>query len=356
MSRLSLFWRIQLCGWTGHFLYAYPLKWITLEDHSDTLIIALYRDGLGFVGTLLMREIYRRIYGRMPLFPAITLVAAGASLLGGAIIAALVLGFHQIFGFQRAEVFTPTVTFAIFYFQTGLLAGWSALYFGIKIAWDSARRDVLLAKTESGRQRAELQMLRSQMNPHFLFNALSSIRVSLLPAQTDLKRVVDALAAFLRYSLEHRTNDLVPMEKEFEAMVAYLAVEKARYRDEIEIETRIADEAKPVLVPGIVLQPLVENAIKYGRKTSPKPLQIRLTVEQAESSLRIEVANTGRWLPPDARDSVGGVGLSNLRQRLSILYPTNHELIVDEREGWVVVTLHLPLGNETGRSSRPHRR
>ncbi len=342
-SRVPLFWRFQIGGWLGHFLYAYPLKWVTMEDWSDTFWVALYRDGLGFTFTLLMRGIYQRIYhpGGGILRPA--LASAAMSLLGASAVTGLVLVFHHFLDFDRREVFTTPMVFAIFYFQAGLFAVWSALYFGIKSARDTAERNVLLARTEASRQQAELQMLRAQMSPHFLFNALSSIRAGLLPTQQPLKQAVQALADYLRYSLEQRTNDRVPIEKEYDAMTAYLAVEKARFREEIEVETEIAAAARPILVPGILLQPLVENAIKYGRQTSPNPLRVRLIVSRVDSVLRLEVANTGRWLEPSARSGLGGIGLGNLRQRLDMLYASKHRLAVAENDGWVVVSLELPL-------------
>lgn len=340
--RIPMFWRFQIGGWVAHFLYAYPLKWVTLEDWSDTFWVALYRDGLGFGFTLLMREIYRRVYRPGGRLWRSAFVAAGMSLLGAALITVMVLLFHHYLDFDRQEIFTTPMVFAIFYFQTGLFAVWSVLYFGIKSARDTAERNVSLAKTEASRQRAELQLLRAQMNPHFLYNALNTLTAEVGKPEQHLKSLIRALAEYLRYSLETRNEDRVPLGSEFDAVTSYLAVEKARFREKLEIESEIDPDARNALVPGIVIQPLVENAIKYGRKTSPRPLRIRVIVSKHESNrVQIEVSNTGEWVEPNPADTVGGVGLKNLRERLNLLYPNSHSFQIATENGWVVVRISI---------------
>lgn len=342
-TQIPIFWRFQIGGWFGHILYVYPLRWIVLGSVPGTLVLSACVDGTAFAFTLAMRAVYQRIYRRRSSLE-IALIAGSLSILGAALVTTFACIFLSLGHFEPKPIFANSFSFTIFYFyfHSGLFAIWSALYFGIRTAMDSAERDILLAKTEASRQKAELQMLRAQMNPHFLFNALSSIRADLLPSQPELKETVQALGDYLRYSLEQRSSDRVPMEKEFEAMTALLAVEKARFHDEIEIACHIDPEAKPVLAPGILLQPLIENALKYGRKTSPSPRRIKLAVRFENSSLHIEVANTGKWIAPTAHSGAHGVGLDNLRQRLELLYPAQHKLDITEADGWVITSIDLP--------------
>lgn len=246
-----------------------PIKLIL----SDTLLgmvgSIVVRDGFSFVLALAMRAIYERIYRdhKQP-----------AWIIGSVVVASLTAALLQlpvfyllgdIFPFEEKTLFSQSVALGIFYYRTGLFMCWSLLYFGIKFFRDSIQRDLSLSRAKVARQRAELQMLRAQMNPHFLFNALATIRAGLARPGPPLKDVVQALADYLRYSLEHRTEDFVPLGKEFDAVAAYLAVEKARFREEMEMACRIDKSARTASCPGILLQPLVENAIKYGRQTSP---------------------------------------------------------------------------------------
>lgn len=296
-ARIPVFWRFQLAGWLAFILFSFPLKWVVLGDVRGSLLVSIYRDGLGFLLTIGMREIYRRIDQRHPPLHWIAVSVIVVSLIGGAILTALSLLFHSAFDFQEDKIFTNSMIFGVFYFRTGLCLGWSALYFGIKQMRESADRELRLARAEASRQRAELQLLRAQMNPHFILNALNTMRAELSRPGQHLKDLVQALADYLRYSLDNRNHDRVPLEHEFEAIKGYLAVEKARFRDELEIECRIDENARRDLVPGVFMQPLVENAIKYGRKTSPLPLRVRLFVSHPEPGIiRVEVSNTGHWI------------------------------------------------------------
>jgi Histidine kinase len=116
------------------------------------------------------------------------------------------------------------------------------------------------------------------MNPHFLFNSRTSIEAGLGKQLPNVRAMAQALADYLHYSLTHRNDDFVPMGEEYDALIGYLTLERARLDGKLNIDFQIDNEARKALVPGIILQPLVENAIKYGRETSPSPLQLRLHV------------------------------------------------------------------------------
>ncbi len=341
-SRIPVFWRFQLGGWLVFTVFSFPLKWVVLESVPGSVLVSLYRDGLGFILTSGMREIYRRVYRWKPHPLMMALVLAGVSLVGGGILTLFSLAFHGLFDFEEEKIFTHSVIFAIFYFRTGLCAGWSLLYFGIKLLSDSINHDLRLALAETERQKAELQLLRAQMNPHFLYNALNTITAEIGKPGQHLKALVRSLAEYLRYSLETRNEERVPLGQEFDAVTSYLAVEKARFREKLEVESDINPDARNALVPGIVIQPLVENAIKYGRKTSPAPLKVRLIVSKhGPNGVRIEVSNTGEWVEANSADTVGGIGLKNLRERLKLLYPESHSLQISVDNGWVIVQIRI---------------
>lgn len=341
---LPLFWRFQLGGWLAFTVFSFPLKWVVFETMPSSVVVSLYRDGLGFILTLGMREIYRRVYSRKirPIF--VTVVVCATSIVGGAILTVFSLLFHSALDFEEEKILVSPVIFAIFYFRTGLCACWSILYFGIKRIRDGMDRDLRLAHAEARRREAELQMLRAQMNPHFLYNALNAAIAGVGKPGQHLKELLQALAEYLRYSLTHRNDDLVPLGEEYDAIANYLTVEKARFRDALEIDCQIHACARDALVPGILIQPLVENAIKHGRKTSPAPLQVRLVVTRLSvDRVMIEVSNSGSWIEPETSKGIGGVGLQNLRQRLSLLYPEADTFSIINLNGWVSVRLEIPV-------------
>ena len=233
--------------------------------------------------------------------------------------------------------------FNFFYERTGLLYAWSFLYLGIRHALASKEQELRLTLIESEKRQAQLQMLRSQINPHFLFNALNSIQANVENVNAELGRMVQSLSDFLRFSLDHSHDDFIPLGREFDAMKDYLAVEKNRFRDKLEFHCEMEEQARAALVPGILLQPLVENAIKYGRDTSEPPLQVSVQIMCPDVTVvAITVSNSGKWLEPVPREKESHLGLDNLRRRLALIYPGKHRLDTAHRDGWVTITICIP--------------
>ncbi|MBE2204072.1 MAG: histidine kinase [Chthoniobacterales bacterium] len=338
----SLFWKCQIGGWLVFIILSFPNK-IALFGSVPAAFISLYRDALGFLWTWGMYEIYRRISYRQTGVARVIALVTILSLLGGVILAVVSRALRNVFPFEEAGFPNYGIATGVFYYRAVLFACWSFLYFGLRLVYESMEKDVSLARAEAARSDAELQMLRAQMNPHFLYNALNTIISEIGKPGQHLKELVRALSEYLRYSLENRHNDRVPLGNEFDAMRGYLAVEKARFRENLEIECRIDETARSDLAPGIFMQPLVENAVKYGKKTSSRPLRVRLDVSHpAPDRIRVEVANTGHWLDTTGPRTTGGVGLGNLRQRLELLYPGTHDLRIIEENGWVTVRVEIP--------------
>lgn len=342
--RLSPFWKFQLAGWSTFFIATLPLKWVVLGSIQSALIVSAYREGMGFLTTWGMREVYRRIYRKGLSTRALCALVLSVSLIAAVVQTYLCLQFHDVFDFEEEKIFKNAVVFGIFYFRIALCLSWSFLYFAIRI-WLQDKHQELQMEKERGRLReAELQMLRAQMNPHFLFNALNTIQAEIGLLNSGLRAKVQALSDYLRYSLENRNREQVELRQEVEAIRSYLAVEEARFPEELQIEWSIEENALDTLVPGVLIQPLVENAIKYGRRTSTDILTVNLSIScPDETSIRITVSNTGRWVTPQSQPTLGGVGLENVRQRLALLYPEKDCLHIREENGWVTVEIQIPV-------------
>src|SRR5262249_9222664 len=152
-------------------------------------------------------------------------------------------------------------------------------------------RELALAHAESAAARAELQVLRAQVDPHFLFNALNTVLAGLDREPRALAPVVQGLADYLRYSLLNRKATFVSLGGEFGARMSYLVVEKARFREGLEIDGHFDEGVRSLAVPVVILQPLVENAVKHGYKSSPPPLRVRVHVTAVDGGgADIEVA------------------------------------------------------------------
>jgi hypothetical protein len=346
-SRLSVFWQCQLGGWAAFIILSFPVK-IVMFGSVTGAVASLYHEGLGFLLTLGMYQIYRRIsYRSIPVIGIIALIVA-LSLLGSFLESRLLELLHHVYHFEVPGFATHPSVWGVRYYRSGLLVCWSLLYFGLRLTFESIEKDSRLAYATAGRSQAELQMLRAQMNPHFLFNALNTIRGGLEKPEPELKSTVQSLADYLRYSLDHGSEDLVPLGDEYDAMRDYLEVEKSRFRGDLACDCQMEEALRSVLVPGIALQPLVENAIKYGRETSDLPLQVKVRISEGSAGmLQMTVSNSGRWLEPESTSNTSNkksshLGLQNLRRRLELLYPGKHCLEIEDGNGWVTVAVQIP--------------
>jgi hypothetical protein len=192
-------------------------------------------------------------------------------------------------------------------------------------------------------ERTRWQMLRYQLSPHFLFNALTSLGGLVVTDPPAAGRVVDRLSEFCQLALEGAGDDLRSVGQELKIIRAYLDVEQAGHGDSLRVTYAIDDRALAFRLPPLLLQPLVENALKYGAQTAEELLELRLSLHPDGAGLLIEVANTGRWLEPAAlprrREAVG---LANVRERLARLGAGPEALTVQAADGWVRVVVRLP--------------
>ena len=188
-------------------------------------------------------------------------------------------------------------------------------------------------------ERARLDALRYQMNPHFLFNALNSIR-SELPLSLGVPReMITELAEYLRATIDRPETDTMPLRAEVDSARHYLAIEQKRFGDRLRVDVRLDDAVAETPVPVFLLQPLVENAIRHGLEASRETCEIRISARAAAGSLRIEVANSGTWQDTGSRKSVG---LENIRRRLALLHGGRAHLHSSASDGWVTMRIELP--------------
>jgi hypothetical protein len=193
-------------------------------------------------------------------------------------------------------------------------------------------------------EKARLELLRYQLNPHFLLNAFTTLRSLVFSAPAAAGDMVAKLAEFCRFALTRTDAAGGTVADETKLIETYLATEQTRWRDNLGCSVEADPAVAGVRLPPFLLQPLVENAVKYGGRTSPDKLEVRVRITgDGAAGLRIEVANTGAWVEADSphRQDSTGLGLDNLRQRLRRYYPETHTLDVQSAGGWVRVLLHL---------------
>lgn len=221
---------------------------------------------------------------------------------------------------------------------TGLLC-WALAYLTLRLIEDQHATALRAAEAQAQADRNELKHLQSQMDPHFLFNALNAV----LTCRSDpeaVETVTQALAEYLRFSLRE-TAPLEPLGRELDALSSYLTVQEVRFGQDLVCSIECERQARGVLVPPMMVQPLLENAFKYGGRTSAMPLRVSVTARIDGDGLELKVANTGLWVEPDPKRSAG-IGLRTLRRRLGMIFGPPATVETESHDGWVTVTARLP--------------
>ena len=240
-----------------------------------------------------------------------------------------------------------------------ILVAWSALYYGINFFILLEAQLDRMTRVESQAASAQLAMLRYQLNPHFLFNTLNSISTLVLLKQTErANAMLSRLSSFLRYTLVNEPESLVPLAQEVETLKLYLDIEKMRFEDRLRAHFDVDPAAAQARLPSLLLQPLVENAIKYAVTPQEEGADISVSARLSGARLRIEVSDTGPGLNDSGSGAIQtqqhtttstGVGLANTRDRLAQAYGADHRFeIHSSAAGGFGVTIEVPYQTEPG--------
>lgn len=224
------------------------------------------------------------------------------------------------------------------------LAAWAGLYLALSYASEAHRTERRAARLERAAQQAELRSLRYQVNPHFLFNTLNSLSTLVMRNRPDeAEQMIMSLSNFYRTSLTGDPLEEVPLEEEVHLQKLYLDIESVRFPDRLKTVVDIPPALMNACVPGLILQPLVENAIKYGVSRTSSPVEIRITAREDGDLMHIAVTDDGDN-PPGRSDSGSGIGLANVRDRLTARFGDQGQIVYGPREGkGFSVLLTLPI-------------
>ena len=341
------FWLLQGGGWGGYFLLRALgglANRMGLTFILPTIIVTI----TGFSLTLLMAAAYRRII-HLKVIYAWTLTAL--------ILTSAALLFSVIEVWAHATFYEPgwrpqgVEFFGAILLDFSVLGAWTGLYFGVNYYLLLAEQSERMLKVAGQANAAQLAMLRYQINPHFLFNTLNSISTLVLLKQTErANAMLSRLASFLRYSLVNEPTQLVSMAQEVEALKLYLDIERMRFEERLRFKVEVEPRAMEARLPSLLLQPLVENAVKYAVTPQEEGAEITLDARLVGDRLVINIADTGPGLT-DAPPKPGlssGVGLANIRDRLAQAYDADHrfELSPNHPQG-LIVTVDIPFQGAT---------
>ncbi len=202
-----------------------------------------------------------------------------------------------------------------------------------RVATSYYRETGTRARLEARLARAQLQSLKLQMHPHFLFNTLNSITTLITEEPLAAERMVTGLSELLRLSLRNAGEQEVPLERELEVLRHYLTIQQIRFQDRLAVELDVDPETLPAMVPNLMLQPLVENAIRHGIGPRATGGRIEVRVTRVGDTLRLRVHDDGVGTPTDAMPVREGTGIGNTRARLGHLYGAAHRFEIGGAPG-----------------------
>jgi two-component sensor histidine kinase len=362
LSQNRLFWALHLGGWFAWGLigkYAYTRAMLEEDTAPGYFLYVMAITAIAAVLSLGLRYLYRWSMAR-PVWAQVVGLLLGSAAAGYAWLQCRTYIYTNWFEKQEdmtawlekmgdsAELYQKVSYMETWLGAWTVMLAWSVLYFMIKYyqLFQEVQKSAL--KSAAMAHEAQLKMLRYQLNPHFLFNTLNAISTLVLERETEAaNHMVTRLSSFLRHSLDNDPMQKVTLEQELAALKLYLDIEKVRFEDRLTLELDIQKEAAEALIPSLLLQPLVENAIKYGIARSEEGGHLRIAARVFAGDLLLELSDDGPGvqLVDGEIPSAHGVGLRNTRERLAELYGNRHSfrLSATEPHG-LTVNIRIPYG------------
>ncbi|NYF32951.1 MULTISPECIES: sensor histidine kinase [Sphingopyxis] len=347
-NKVRAFWNLQILGWAA---------WLGLRGVSGlangqafTFFIPQTISAItGFSLTLILSVCYRALISRRPLLMwGVSFGLAGVATALWAFIDAWVAQIQN----PASEAGFTSLLLGAMYIDATSLAAWSALYFAINYFLQLEEQNDRVIRLEAQAASAQLAMLRYQLNPHFLFNTLNSISTLVLLKQAEpANAMLSRLSAFLRYTLANEPTAQVTLAQEIETLKLYLDIEKMRFEERLRPHFAIDPAVSRARLPSLLLQPLIENAIKYAVTPQEEGADITISAQLAGQNVRITVSDTGAGLSADPTDPTTGVatestgvGLANIRDRLAQAFGDQQRFDVHMGgEGGFTVVIEFPF-------------
>jgi len=347
-NREQIYRICQIFGWGGFILInALFTAFIDEATKQNYVILPTY-----FVLGIGLTHHYRNYIkkNKWQLLPIKELIfnVLLSNLLIAAIIVAIFFGLVSIFSLWEREfnyIHLLISTFNVFI----IIFGWSLIYFSIHFFENYRNAEIERLVWEAAVKDFELKTLKSQLNPHFMFNALNSIRSLIEENPERAKTTITQLSNIFRYSLRIDRVETVPLEEEMRTVIDYLDLEKVRFEERLNYQIDLDPATRGVEIPPMMIQTLVENSIKHGISKIPEGGFIRIKSKGNKECLLLEIENSGE-IDLEALNHSSGYGISNTKQRLNILFGGRSYFSIsntsdkDKLNKFVKVEIKIPLG------------
>ncbi len=338
-----MYWVTQLSGWGLYLGFLWLWNFITDNATTDLLLMLMagFAIGIGtshLFRTLILRSRWlQRSIGFV--LPRLTLSSLAMGLI--AFLAETIV--HDLYFTEYDPLLSAgfVVLFGRSLNWVVLLFMWSLAYFAYNYFVRHRREEIRNLRLEAANRENQLNHLRAQMNPHFMFNALNGIRALIDEDPEQAKRSITLLSAILRNAMATVKRQVVPLGEEIDIVKAYLGLEAMRYEERLRVRFEVEPGIDRIPVPPMVLQTLVENAVRHGVAKFAKGGEVVIGAQRGFESLVLSVKNTGFFDPEVTQGT--GIGLQNTRKRLQIIYGSKAQLNIFNKDGMVITEVEIPL-------------
>jgi hypothetical protein len=343
---LMLYWTIQVVGWTAYMLLLSLPVWLERSLTWQAAQVNLAMAAIGIASSHVLRTCFKEWrWLDMAMLPLLVRMLLGALVLG-AVAGLLQAALHDVV-FRSAEPWLTgnglRITEVVLGWMLQLFI-WEVIYTAYHYIIRSRLEELRSLRLEAANREGQLSNLRSQLNPHFMFNALNSIRALIGEDPERAKRSITLLSAILRNAMSTVRRRTVPLGEEIDMVRSYLQLEAMRYEERLRVSFVVDPALERCQVPPMMLQTLVENAVRHGIAKLKLGGEVQVLARQAQDSMVVQVRNTGHYIP--SRSSGSGIGLRNTEQRLEHIYGRRATFRIFNDGDMVVCELHFPLMDE----------
>jgi two-component system, LytTR family, sensor kinase len=344
VNKQRLYWSVQVAGWTFYAIVQIAFSVLASKDGQGISAQRIIFLGYEAMLCLILTHVYRHLINQwkwlsLSMLQLIPRVILGVFCLGLFIyflrmpISNLLGLFNPVIAFNPKNIIGQSFYYAIIFFL------WSVLYF----IYNYFERYNTSLKLEASIKEIELNNLKAQLNPHFIFNALNSIRALVDENPSKSKQAINQLSNILRNSLATEKRGLTSFDEELKIVKDYLGLESIRFEERLKTEFDIDPESNQFLVPPLMIQTLVENGIKHGvsKLTEGGIIQMKTRVDR--DHLKISIRNSGQFKVNGSHKNGSGIGMENTRQRLRLIYGDEASFkILAENNNFVLTEIVIP--------------
>lgn len=339
--REKLYWLVQVSGWL-----AFVLLNVLTANVEQNLISQVYLSAFVlFVLGIIVSHVYRSFVKHQK-WASMRPVELAPRMLAGTVVCGIIYtflngsisdlflpGISQILEFDNFTFLSHILNFSF------LFLCWNLLYFGFHLVENFRKEEIKNLELRASMTEIELSSLKSQLNPHFMFNSLNSIRALIDENPDKAKEALTLLSGILRNTLVFGRKKEVSLGEEVELVKKYLGLEKIRFEERLLIEVQMEDEILSLPFPPLMLLTIVENGIKHGISKLISGGLIRIVGYRNGDSVVLEIYNSGIYNPPENPE---GIGLVNSRDRLALLYPKSASFQIGQSGDYVKAKIELP--------------